>query len=62
MSAKLIYLTDEEFNLLVVNLTFGSTTDDRLNIHNKLLFIRDKFEEKEMPTKQLMTRIEAIDL
>ncbi len=43
MAAKLIYLTDEEFVLLVQNLTFGSTTSDGITIDHKLVFMRDKF-------------------
>lgn len=52
MAAKLIYLTDTEFELLVKNLNFGSTTSDSINIEHKLVFMRDKFKDNERITRK----------
>lgn len=61
MAAKLIYLTDEEFEI-VAYCTKKVSGLDRINLEHKLIFVRDKFKEKEMPTKHIMTRVEAIEL
>lgn len=60
MAAKLIYLTDEEFDILSKYLKMGGKNCDSTNLENKIIFMRDKFRELEMPTKQVMTRAEAI--
>lgn len=56
----MIYVTDEEFDVLSNNLQMGGLAFDSISLENKIIFMRDKF--KEIPTKQIMTREEAIDL
>lgn len=58
MVVKLIYVTDEEFDILSKNLKMGGPDCNSLGLENKIIFMRDKFEEKEMPT---LTRAEAIE-
>lgn len=48
MAAKLIYLTDEEFELLTLHLNFSSKNKNSIRLEHNIMFMRDKFEEKEM--------------
>lgn len=62
MAAKLIYVTDEEFSILAKHLRMKDLGFDSLSLERKIIFMRDSFnEETKMPTKHIMTRVEAID-
>lgn len=44
MAGRIIYVSDEEFNLLCKHLQIGSTHHNQLRLDHKIIFMRDKFE------------------
>lgn len=61
MAARIIYFTNEEFDILGKYLHLGADYDS-ISINNKIIFMRDKFKEIETSTKPIIARVEAINL
>lgn len=61
MAAKLIYLTDKEFDRLSVKLNMGGPEFDIINLEHTLIFMRDKCN-KENKMQPKITKTEAINL